>query len=115
MKNLIKELAKREGKKSQVKVGDLRETMSKFQDIIAEEMVLHIEHAHHGKEFKDVYAREFLPRIADKINKLLKKKKLIFVCTRIRIDQQVDWNPEVSEKKGGGNVTKKSKASKKKA
>lgn len=36
MKTLIKELAKREGKKSQVKVGDIREVLSKLADILTD-------------------------------------------------------------------------------
>lgn len=93
MKNLIKELAKREGLKSQVKIGDLRETMSKFNDMLAEEMV---DSMINQIEMKDVvhpkYTADFCSSLIKKCNAILKKKKRSEVFNFISFDNNVGTN-----------------------
>lgn len=84
MKNLIKELAKREGLKSQVKVGNLRETVSKLQDILAEEVVEQILIESPGGD--DMLAEEFLTALGKKVNSILKKKKSKYFVEKIIMD-----------------------------
>lgn len=64
MKKLIKELCKREGKKSQVKIGDVREIMSKLSDIMV--------------SGESVLLDEFIAYLGTKRSKLTKRTSHIF-------------------------------------
>lgn len=76
MKATIKELAKREGKKSQVAIGNLKEVISKLQDMLAEELVNNFLQVSNGEKItKTVFTGEFLDTIAKKSNAIVKKKK----------------------------------------
>ncbi|MFO0452655.1 MAG: hypothetical protein ACK52I_29040 [Pseudomonadota bacterium] len=61
MRKLIKEICKREGKKSQVAIGDVREVLAVMMDIWAEEL--------NSEEDRLSYSKE----IQDALNKRLKK------------------------------------------
>jgi len=94
MKAFIKELAKREGLKSEVKIGDLREAVSKLQDMLAEEAVENMICELEGKEKPTpVFGAEFLPTLVKKCNAILKKKKRKERFEHIGLDQHVDINP----------------------
>lgn len=77
MKALIKELAKREGLKSEVKIGDLREAVSKLQDMLAEEIAkLILDNTTNSNAHEDsVFTHELCISLNKKINKILKKNK----------------------------------------
>jgi len=91
MKNLIKELAKREGLKSQVKIGDLRETVSKLQDMLAEESVDAVMCDLEGKaKTYPLFGDDFFIALAKKCNAILKKKKVKARYKHITLDQHID-------------------------
>lgn len=61
MKKLIKELCKKEGNKSQVKIGDVREVMSKLAEILTNDRdgEMGTEFVHYlGKKGKKIHKRE---------------------------------------------------------
>lgn len=81
MKQTIKELCKREGKKSQTAIGNVKETVSKYQDMLAEEIV---------KRESNVFVTEFLNSLHKKITKLDKtlKGKNFFIEFSINVQPQ---------------------------
>lgn len=90
MKATIKELAKREGLKSEVKIGDLREAVSKLQDMLAEESVESMICDLEGKEKPlPKFGAEFLTTLVKKCNAILKKKKRKERFEHIGLDQHI--------------------------
>lgn len=106
MKNTIKELCLREGKKSQVKIGDMKESISKYHDMITEEMVTNMLADYEGKPPTDqTFISEFVDSLIKKANAILKKKKVNLSYVHIKVNSDIKIG-ETPVKK----VTKKKKA-----
>lgn len=87
MKATIKELCKREGLKSQVKVGDMKESISKYHDMLAEETASLVEVSSQGDD--KPFTVELCESLKKKINKILKKKKINYVVDKVTFDTYV--------------------------
>ena len=87
MKASIKELCKREGLKSQVKVGDMRESISKYHDMLAEESAKLILAKSEGGD--EPFTMELCLSLKGKINKILKKNKSEWAVEKVSFDTYV--------------------------